>query len=683
MLTPEQNEVARHKGSPARVLAGAGSGKSTTLAHRIKCLIDGGEDPSKILTVMFNTDAAESFRHKLKKLLQKSPPVYTFHALGSQFLLQKLIAENLLPKARLVTSEWEFKKFAVQVLGNFLDRKQAYSKVFEFMRFVDLAKSTLKKPSDVFREYNFSIENTFFIDVFKHFEKKRKETNIRFFADLIYDPVLYLHSNKDKAHLVQNHFTQIQIDEYQDISDIQQQMMKIIAGNTAEVMVVGDDNQCIYSWRGARPYYIIEGFAKDFPNTKTFFLSQTFRNGHSISMAANYVIKNNTNRAARINTSATNTPKTRLLLDSEAPGQRSVSLHIKKYIEKSPNKLTDIAVLVRAYQHAVPIEIGFLEDGIPYRIEGGEPLFETPDIGAVVSALYLMSQQLFTFDPLEINSSIYRFIKHPYLIPDPEQFNLMYAEIQKDPRSTPTILDDMQFRVKESFSKQRLQKRSMAWRNFESWRGNDPYDAIQYALEQMGINHDIEFNSKNEEEKEAKRERYNAFSSYARHTKMSLKEFVDHIRYLLGKSKDKTSTDEYVLITSIHRSKGLEWPFVIMPGLVEGKFPHVGRDGVISKEELEDERRLFYVGMTRAIKQLVLIAPNDKRLHTHLQAGCDKPHEMIEPGDGVASRFLYETNAYLCQVADKILQGDEQVLSVVASPGMAREYVQRVKEMCV
>lgn len=684
-LTPDQTKAASIISGHTKVLAGAGSGKSTMLVERIINLLNAGIPPSSILVVMFGKEAATSFQTKLKKRLASTghatPMVSTFHSLATKLLANKLTAINELPRAKLETRDWHFKQLCIKTLESYLpDRKQIFGALFDFMSFIDLTKSHLEGPRYTMTAYDIPSERTFFVDAFARFERLRKKENIRFFADLIYDPVKLLVDKPSLIQEVNNLFDHIMVDEFQDINPIQFFMVNSLAGSRAHVMVVGDDDQCIYGWRGANPYYMIRGFEETFKGAQTIELRQSFRYGHQIASAAYSLISNNKKRNPKLAVSAGSAPKTILSIDKEMPGQRSVNKHIRTWMQTSGSRYHDVVVLIRAFSHSVAVEIGLLEDGIPYVLEGADPLFMAPDIGAVMAGLHLLNGSFSRMNQAEKANLALKFISFPSLRLDADATRSLIERIRQDPDGSPVYLDDAIFDERDQNKKTGLRERSLAWRNLlDAGKGKSPQACIKEIMEILRIKNEIEFTSKTDEEKEAKRERFEAFILYAEHCQMALHEFVDHIQALAGKASSKAAHDAldergHVLITSIHRSKGLEWPLVIIPKLIEGKFPLI-KNGFISQDALEDERRLLYVGITRAQRQCILIAPPDGRFDYCSQRGLDSPQEPIEPGEGAASRFLYELNPFLCQRADVIVRGDTACLKAVKSPDKMIKYV--------
>ncbi len=680
MLNFNQSLVAKHGKGHAKVLAAAGSGKTTTMIERVKRLLDGKVSNEEVLSVMFNRDARDAYRGKLRKTYSKKecPPVFTFHGLGST-LLNRLVSLDLQPQRRLETSDYKLFMMAKDALSPWLvDIKGKRQVIMEFLSFVDLVKNALAAPIDVFSEYKLPGKSRFFLDGYKAFEKLREKEGILFFSDLIYIPVKYLKENKETAQRFSNQYEHIIIDEFQDISDIQMAMIQIIAGTRASVMVVGDDDQCIYSWRGAKPEYLISGVDKFFPNPKVFMLTETYRFGHPVAMAATHVIKNNTNRAPKLCTSNISCQPTEILLDVEMVGQPTVSKQITGWVE-SGRQLNETAILVRSFSQAVPVELALLTNGIPYTVEGGTALFDTNDIGALLCGLHV---GVGTFHQLPENDKrklLGFYIRFPALGLNRDVEYSLIKEVLSDLDSPAGALDSYTFTVKEKWIRDRIAKRARLWRNLEAMEAGSVGELIDYIVDESGVKHHIEYVAKSEEAAEDMWARYEAIIAYADHNKMPPSEFTMHLESIRKGVDAEGKRSDSVLITSVHRSKGLEWPFVIMPGLSQGKFPHIPRN---SDQEccIEDERRLFYVAMTRAQEKLVMICPNDRRLKLFLSKGADQPPERIEADPASASQFIYESNIFLSQRADLMVSGKSPIPDGIASPDLAKAYIDSVNE---
>lgn len=690
-LTSDQARAARAESGHYKVIAGAGSGKSTMMVARVRNLIAKGMPPSTMLICMFGSEAADSFAKRTKRAVGNMnvpiPHISTFHSTASKHVANILIQKGHLPQTKLITKDSQMNALMLDVLKNYCqNNSQLYGALYEFRTFVDLTKSHLDGPQFTFTKYEFPAEKSYFLDAFRRFEKLRQSRGMAFFSDMIYDPIKLLSDKPDLIPLVSNQFDHIMVDEFQDINDIQFFMLLTLAGTRAHVMVVGDDDQCIYGWRGANPYYMINGFNEAFENVQTIELRETFRYGHQIASSAYSLICNNKHRTPKLAVSGEGTPNTVLSLDKDMPGQRSINKHIRQWMLREDTKYSDVAVLVRAYSHSVSVEIGLLEDGIPYKLDGADPVFDAPDIGAVVAGLHLVNGTYGRMQPFEKAQVAMKFIGYPSLRLAYENMRTLQDKIFKDPDGTAIYLDECIYDQRDSNVKTVLRDRSNAWRNLMDAGGSKSVkDHIRDIISTLRIMQEIEFTSKTESEKETKKERFEAFVLYADHSKMDLHQFMDHIQSLMGKASSKEAKAQLekrgaVSITSIHRSKGLEWPLVIIPKLIEGKFPLIKGD-FLTPEAEEDERRLLYVAVTRAMKQCILIVPDDTRFDYCSKRGIDKPQEPLSAGEGTASRFLYELNPFLCQRADAILGGDVSILKVVKSPERMVEYLKKLGEV--
>ncbi len=628
---------------------------------------------------MFNRDARDSYRDKLLQSFDRTqcPPVFTFHGLGST-IQNRLIEGGDFKKCRLETSEYKLFMFARDSLMPWIsDVKAKKQIVMEFLSYVDLVKNSLDAPLDVFSEYRFATKFRYFIDGFKAFEKRRKKENIQFFSDLIYDPVRLLIDNPEKVKNFSDRYHHIVVDEFQDISDIQMAMIKIIAGTKASVMVVGDDDQCIYSWRGAKPEYLITGFDRFFPQPAVYKLDQTYRYGHQLSLAASHVIKNNKSRASKLCISSPSSRATSISLDVEKIGQLTVPKQISSWLS-SGRKLSEVAVLVRSFSQAVPVEIALLKSGLPYTVEGGTALFDTPDIGALLAALHIGSGNFDQLPESDRRKFIQYFVRFPSLgMPRDLEYEMINEALSniEDPIGA---LDTFTFKVKEQWVRERVIRRARTWRNLQVMDSSTVEELIDYIIEETGVKHHIEYTAKNDAEAEDMWSRYKVIKTYAEHRSEELLPYVMHLESLRKGMDENGEKGEGILITSVHRSKGLEWPLVIMPGLSQGKFPYIPRTSDQTCD-IEDERRLFYVGMTRAQEKLVLICPNDRRLAAYLGKGCDQPPEIIEPDIANASQFIYEANIFLSQRVDRILSGKERFPEAVVSPETSRTYINAIR----
>lgn len=692
-LTDEQLRIVNHPAGHARVSAVAGSGKTTTMIARIGHLLQKGAEADKILVLMFNRSArdsfAESMEHRLLQLGRQLPQVRTFHSLGMR-LVNSFTRRGSLPSYRLVTEEYVLEKLArkvaTEVYHQDVDREGWVSgdEVEEFLTFIDLVKSTVRSAAEVFGSAGLTSRHSYFVAAYKLFEQARKNQRIRFYADLISEPLMAMLADEGVRGWVSNRVDHIIVDEYQDINESQQQLLRILAGNRAEVMVVGDVDQCIYEWRGAKPEYITSRFQLDFPEPVNYQLSYTFRYGHQLSLAANHLIATNTRRDKKLCISHPTTPPTQLFWVEENRGSHPVLQILAKW-RNQERSLDEAAVLVRLFAQSVPVELALLEAGIPYRLEGNVHVFDCPEVLALTGYLHLVRGSLADQDRKTLENFLVAMFSQPHLGIRREEMALLVQTIADDPGRAPEQLTRFCAVEVPPFIAKRFEEAAETWRWLEARSPDGFAEALLKSLVDKLKLYDFYYNfAAKSATAENRVKTCEAFIDFAAAHKLTVDGLLDKIDVLRGAGRDESP--EALLITSVHRAKGLEWPLVILPGLAEGSFPFFReRDG--SGQELEDERRLFYVAITRAIEELVCIHPLD----AELKRGIGRKSSRAWGDKMRASRFLYEMNGGLSESLGKMLSqnGDVQTVTTddariatqyLEAAGRSVRHVRQIKE---
>lgn len=679
-LTAEQLKSVQHSSGHALVIAVPGSGKSTSMVARMLYLMDQGVPASRIYCVMFNKAARDEFQEKIQRKLpnmkeEDLPRVKTFHGCGNE-LINLLTPRYLSREYKFVGSTGKQRSAAREVLLPYLggDKRKVAGCLDDFLSFVDLVKSTSNEPSKVFTDLKGQFSSPWFVEAYNDFEKKRKRDKVRYFADLIYDPMMEVLRNPKARAAVAGLMDHLIVDEYQDINDIQQQMIKAMAGDKAQVMGVGDPDQCIYAWRGARPDFILTRFHEDFPNTTVYSFTRTFRYGHPLAIASNYVITNNDNRVDQLCVSGDKLYPTELSLEIESLKAPKVPEILANWCSADPShRRQDAAVLVRNYSHAIPVEISLLNEGIPYRMVGGEPIFLKDEMAAILCALKIAAGTLFQKQDIDTRL-VSKFLQIPPLnLTYEDQQDLIYNKMASDPERAPELLGELKFRATKPGMAKGIDARATLWRNLASIGNWQPKELIEYFFNTGGMERYFRAISTAPEQYDEKLHLFETFARYAEimeEAGCTLQEFVGHIDTLISKSESMAKLDDPVLITSCHRSKGLEWDLVIMAGLSEGRFPFIPRDQKVPVS-MEDERRLFYVAMTRARKKLCFVIPNDPNLRHWLGNVQTGSPVGLEPSHETASRFLYESNLFLAQLAEQIVQESRLPAKLKGVPGVA------------
>lgn len=677
-LSPEQQVIVHHPvDQHAKVLAVAGSGKSTTMAERIAYLIEAKRvDPMHLIAVMFNKAASLELAGKLEGRLGKrnAPQSVTYHRLGT-LTLSRLVKADLAPAWEFDASPTKATYFATHVIEDACNRYgHKYPRLVAdtFLGFIDRVKGDLLSPAQVWEDGEWHDKFKWFVEMYPVYEKVRAQRQKRFFSDLIYDPVMIMRGNDKAAQVIANRYAHIIVDEYQDICESQQALVKFNAGSKARVMVVGDDDQTIYSWRGAKPSYILRDFEKDFPGAAVYHLTRTWRYGHALSCAANYVITGNTDRADKLCISGEHAPETDISIEWEGRDGGTLLKIVSKWIAGG-GKLADMAVLVRAYSKSAYSQFALLKQGVPFRLEGGEDVSVLENrwvvclLGWMNLAAGRFAERPYAGDP-DIGSiiALKKIIDMPTLGVSWEGTNELCKAVLKAPGEMDGFAHFVRTGLKsqEGSLSEKIYQRGKLWkkvRSLSSITDIAPFDLLSQLVMALNVEKSIYKLASKVEDADDQWGLVSAFLAYAEVNAKdkSLSQFLDHINDLRSFSEKAKESTEALHMTSVHRSKGLEWPCVIMIGLSQGGFPlkpkkvlDVDRMAV----HLEDERRLFYVGMTRARKMLYLLTPEDALLHQWLRAGkSGSPNDLATDGTS-ASQFLFESNLYLSKTMPAMLQ---------------------------
>ena len=657
-LTQEQLQIVEHSGGHARVSAVAGSGKTTTMVARIGHLLESGVAADSILILMFNRSARDAFQGAMEKHLatlnKPLPEVRTFHSFGLR-LVNSFSKKGALAQYRLVTEEYIQERIARKVANEAYrdsgedDGYLMGDDIEEFLTFVDQVKSTIRGPKKVFREQDLSSRLHFFPEAFRRFEEARKKDKIRFYSDLIYEPLMAMLDSDELAGWVANRVEHIIVDEYQDINECQQQLIKTVAGSRAKVMVVGDVDQCIYEWRGARPEYITTRFATDFTRPTNYQLSYTFRYGHQLSLAANHLIANNRKRDNKICVSHKSTSQTELSC-IEAESGKGVLQEVVSW-QASGRSLTEAVILVRLFAQTVPVELALLEAGVPYRLEGGADVFDCKEIVALMGYLKLGFGSLADNSPEEQQKQLEAMFSQPHLGVRRDEITTLATTISGDLSSGSTILNDWCDGDVPPFIKRRFREAAETWEWIQrQGRSGMAGPFLKKLVEKLKLYEFYHSFSARAATAENRVKTCEAFINFASIHNLSMAGLIDKINEL--QQEKNGEHEETILLTSIHRAKGLEWPLVVLPGLENGSFPFYRdreQDG-----NLEDERRLFYVAMTRGIEKVTCIHPTDAQLKRNIAQNYSK----LPTGSLRASRFLYEANIGLSTSLGRSLSED-------------------------
>lgn len=667
MLTAEQERGVCHPGGHAIVGAVAGSGKSHMLVHRNLHLLQVGANPRRILNLMFNDSARQEFRARLvckcRESDLKSPDVYTFHAFGKR-IYEAMEREGILPLVSLLTEDWRvfrMAKEALQTANNQVPEAERIEvdrdTIEEFVGIIDECKANLAHPEDPRFLSFFERWDPVYVHAFLEFERQRQAQRLVTFSDLIYDPVRTMLEIPKVARWATDRYDHIILDEYQDINEAQQQLVKIIAGQRAAVMAVGDEDQCIYTWRGSRPEYMTTGFERDFPGATRYVLSRTFRFGARVSLLAGHVISHNRQRTDKLCVSAEGTPKTRVSLEFSRPGQggEPVIEAINSWVSRG-RRLSEVAILLREYSQSLPVEVAMLQAGIPYSLVGAPPCFDRREVLSLRGHLQLATRE--GLAAIEDAQRRYEVVQAMLTVPSlwlkTDAVDALARRIIEDPHRALAELEAV--KTNGPGQARAVAERARCWRRLQRNQGMAAVTLLEQVVDEMNLYRHLEKATPRIDVAREKRRLCEEFIALAGSGNHDAAGFLEQVEELMAA---RHADGDAVLVTSVHRAKGLEWPMVILPGLAEGRFPSYAEE--TGPENLEEERRLFYVAVTRAREQLTLVAPYDGALLRLV-----REERAESPKRAKASRFLHESNLGLCR---RVVSGLEQGKTLREPPG--------------
>ena len=593
-LNDKQREAVLHTKGPLLVLAGAGSGKTRVITHRIVHIVHQGTAPHNILAVTFTNKAAKEMRERVELLLKKFPPaeraaidslpiVTTFHALGVRILRE--FHEALGLRRHFTIYDRADTLRAVKLA---LERGGYNPKEFEPKKI--LSKISRAK-GDAISIADFKLSASNFTDqvaatVWEHYESIMKDEHALDFDDLLIKTLNLLRNNPTIREKLQARFAYIHVDEYQDTNAVQFSIAKILTGDSQNICVVGDIDQNIYSWRGADIKNVLQ-FEREFSGAQTILLEENYRSTKIIIAASNEVIEKNKNRIPK-EVFTSNEEGEKITLYTAMTGQDEaeyVALTAKSLIA-SGNNPTDIAVLYRTNFQSRALEEAFLNYQVDYQLLGTK-FYERKEIKDVLSYLRLSLNPGSTADLARVINEPVRGIGKVTMLKviEGRRSELTGATLEKVQRFDQIMMDIA-----------------------DEARTKPLSETLKFIIKRTGIETELKKNGteddlsrlENLQELVTLGKRYDELSPEAAVEALietaALQSDQDEL-------KDKEEQDAVRLMT-IHSAKGLEFPFVFICGLEEGLFPHERLDD--TGIDHEEERRLFYVALTRASKKVFL-----------------------------------------------------------------------------
>lgn len=617
-LNDRQCEAVKHTEGPLLITAGAGSGKTKVLTCRIAHLLELGVAPYRILAITFTNKAAKEMKERVTNLVGAQADsiwlstfhsfcakllrfeVDGFHGYTRNFTIYDSSDQLVLVKDCLKKLNLDDKQFMPRsVLGTISSAKNVLMD----------AKAFAAQASDFYEQK--------VADVYALYQEKLRENNAVDFDDLLFLAVRLLQEKEDVREKYQSRFQYILVDEYQDTNHAQYALTKILAARWRNICVVGDADQSIYAWRGADIRNIID-FTRDYPDAASIKLEQNYRSTKTILHAANAVIDNNESRPKK--TLWTENPAGNKIIHYQAQTEHDEADYIAGVIynrhEISHEPYGDMAILFRTNAQSRVLEEKLMRYAIPYTMVGGTKFYDRKEIKDVLAYLRLL------YNP-EDSLSLTRIINVPKrnIGATTMEHVAAYAEEQgislfEALSSTDEIPVTKRARTSlENFA-------AMIFDLLNDIEGKDVLSLIETVIKQTGYGDMLDKEAEHDPQGESRKENVGEFLSVAKDYMDSnpdgnLQDFLENVA-LVSDVDDFESSDSKVTLMTLHAAKGLEFPVVFLTGLDEGLFPHSRT--LLDPSQVEEERRLAYVGITRAERQLYVTNAITRTMYGRISA---------------------------------------------------------------
>lgn len=602
-LNPEQKKAVEHLDGPCLIVAGAGSGKTRVLTYKIAYLIEKGYEPDSILALTFTNKAAREMKERIKDLIgSKADYLWmgTFHS---------IFAKILRVEAKLINFKSNYSIYDAE------DSQSLVSNIMSQMNLeiealtansVKHKISSLKNRMITPQDFKAGMINSFIdekvAEIYEEYEKRLFENNSMDFEDLLLRPIKLFNDNPKVLQKYKKKFAYLLVDEFQDTNKAQYELLKQLVSKNGEICVVGDDAQSIYSWRGAEIGNMIN-FEKDFPKAKIVRLEQNYRSTKTILKAADSVIKNNKDQIAKTLWTSNDEGEMITLIKcaDEKDEAFQIAKSIKNDISRKKTTLKDFAILYRTNAQSRALEDVFRREKIPYRILGGIEFYKRKEVKDVIAYLRVLTNQT-------DEESLLRIMNFPQRGIGTTTIKRMISFARKLNLS----LFDTMARVFEVIDiKERIQKNVKAFKilldKYIGLKDKLSIGELTRALvDELGILK--VFKEENTPESMARYENIQellaALSEFSKsNPNAKLENFLEEVS-LMSDTENGEGDKNVVSMLTVHSAKGLEFPTVFVSGCEEDIFPLSNRFS--TDATLEEERRLFYVAVTRAQEKVYL-----------------------------------------------------------------------------
>lgn len=602
-LNDDQIKAVEYNTNPHMIVAGAGSGKTKVLTHKIAYIIDQGFEPSSILALTFTNKAAKEMKDRIKKLVgKKSDEIWmgTFHSIFGRILRAESNRLNYKPNFSIYDREDSVSLVnnIMQSLNISLDSYTASS----IQHKISYLQNQMVSPQEYHDNMAQTAQDRKVAAIFMEYKKRLFDNNSMDFDDLLLKPIELFNNHPAILKKYKKQFKYILVDEYQDTNKAQYELIKLLFSPRTKVCVVGDDAQSIYGWRGAEIKNMLD-FEKDFPKSKTFRLEQNYRSTKMILNAADSVIKNNPKQISKTLWTENNDGEQLSLIRcaDEKDEAYQIAKKIKKEVTAKKLSLKDIAIFYRINSQSRALEEALRRDKIPYKIVGGVEFYRRKEIKDIIGYLRVLANQ-------NDEESLLRIMNFPQRGIGNTSISKMIAFARKLDINLFTTMSRV-FEVIEV--KERIQKNVKQFKQLlDKYIGlKDKLSLAELSsalVDELGILriYKEEHTPESMARYENVQELLASIQEYTKENKKAtLDDFLAEVSLITGVDQYKDD-DNAVTLMTIHSSKGLEFPVVFITGCEEDIFPLNPKFDSDSK--IEEERRLFYVALTRAEQKVFI-----------------------------------------------------------------------------
>lgn len=601
-LNPPQRQAVQHTEGPVLILAGAGSGKTRVITYRLAYLLLHKRVPAQnLLAVTFTNKAAQEMQERLRQLAgapAQKAMISTFHALGVRILRQQ--AQHIGYRKNFVIYDQHDQLALVREIVKERALDFAGHNTFELLGRISTAKNNAEQPGKFAQQSN--PEEMLFGDLYEHYLQRTRNCNAVDFDDILLLATHLLEKHPEIRRIYQDQFRYLMVDEYQDTNSLQYRFITLLLGEHRNLCVVGDDDQAIYSWRGANPEIILQ-FEQHFAGARVIKLEQNYRSTQTILHAANTVIKNNRRRKAKELWSARHGGQLIRILKAENEideAEQVVSAITTKKLLDPKVRFSDFAVLVRTNFQLRPLEEAARNANLPYQLIGGSSFYERPEIRTLIAYLKLMRNP-------DDELSLKRALEFPRRGVGAATLLKLHEHCHKTNRNLLRAFHDAP--QVEDIRPAALHAITGFVHLIEKYRQRFRHEKLSAVTEELvkevAYLKALEETTADAKAREAKlinvREFLGSLKRFEQNSDdPSLAGFLDRVSLISDSDYLNEKNDRAIFLT-MHSAKGLEFPYVFLFGMNDGQFPS---NRSLESGTIEEERRLCYVAITRAQREL-------------------------------------------------------------------------------